>query len=299
MIELFKKLVVVTLSAVTIVTGINVYGSVKDTSVIIELYSSSENTNNIEDFPSVLNERELELYNNVRDNMVNTGNKSIMSEQLKNFEMIRNMLDEEVYLLVETNGQLEDEVQDELFNLEYEVLSSTNITIESNKSTISALLSKRDALIPYELDVDLIDLSELEDDIANLEGKVNTINAIGSSDSLKTLVSPVSAGYSITSTYGSRVHPISGKISFHNALDLRSPSNTELVAILDGVITFSGYNGAYGNHIVIDHGQGVETTYSHLNTSMVKPGDLVSQGDIIGLSGNTGTLQDHTCISGC
>ena len=74
----------------------------------------------------------------------------------------------------------------------------------------------------------------------------------------------------------------------HTGLDIAVDSGTEVKAMADGVVVLSEYSGSYGNLIKIDHGDGVETWYAHLSSRDVKLGDVVCQGDVIGLSGNTG-----------
>jgi len=74
----------------------------------------------------------------------------------------------------------------------------------------------------------------------------------------------------------------------HTGLDIAVNTGTEVKAMADGVVILSERESAYGNLIKIDHGDGVETWYAHLSKRKVALGDVVKQGDVIGLSGNTG-----------
>ncbi|MBQ9992370.1 MAG: peptidoglycan DD-metalloendopeptidase family protein [Firmicutes bacterium] len=74
----------------------------------------------------------------------------------------------------------------------------------------------------------------------------------------------------------------------HTGLDIAVNTGTEVKAMADGVVVLSERESAYGNLIKIDHGDGVETWYAHLSKRKVALGDVVKQGDVIGLSGNTG-----------
>ncbi len=78
----------------------------------------------------------------------------------------------------------------------------------------------------------------------------------------------------------------------HNAIDFGAPIGTNIYAALDGVVTLvrsdSGWNGGYGNYVVIKHKNGVQTLYAHLDTVSVKKGDNISKSEIIAKSGNTG-----------
>lgn len=95
-------------------------------------------------------------------------------------------------------------------------------------------------------------------------------------------------GYPITSPFGSRIHPIFGDRQLHTGIDIGTPSGTPVRAAAGGFVTFAGWNGGYGNLIIISHARGYETFYAHLDELHVAAGDRVSQGKIIGLSGSTG-----------
>lgn len=64
----------------------------------------------------------------------------------------------------------------------------------------------------------------------------------------------------------------------------------EIFAAADGIVMYASYKGRYGNRVVIDHGNGVETLYAHCAQLMVKPGDKVKQGDVIATVGETGNV---------
>lgn len=90
--------------------------------------------------------------------------------------------------------------------------------------------------------------------------------------------------------FGYRIHPILKKRIFHSGLDLSCVINTDIVAPADGKVEWVrlGYNGGYGNEIMINHGFGYKTRYAHLNKVLVERGDVVYRGDKIGLVGSTG-----------
>ncbi len=98
--------------------------------------------------------------------------------------------------------------------------------------------------------------------------------------------SPVS-GY-VSSNFGYRRDPFTGLTSFHRGIDIASPKGTEFYAAASGIVTYSGYNGNYGNMIVISHGYDYETVYAHNTKNLVKVGDQVTKGDLIGYIGSTG-----------
>jgi len=92
------------------------------------------------------------------------------------------------------------------------------------------------------------------------------------------------------SPFGYRVSPITGAVGeFHRGQDYAAQCGTAVHAAASGTVTFSGwhpYGG--GNRIVVDHGNGLETTYNHLSSSSVHVGQKVSRGDVIAMSGTTG-----------
>ena len=92
----------------------------------------------------------------------------------------------------------------------------------------------------------------------------------------------------LSSPFGWRNDPISGVRRHHAALDLSAPLGTPVKAAMDGKILAIGYNGTYGNYIILSHSGGFQSMYAHLNTIIVKKGDQVSQGIQIGTVGNTG-----------
>lgn len=89
-------------------------------------------------------------------------------------------------------------------------------------------------------------------------------------------------------------HSNAGRIRGHAAIDIAAPENADVIAVKDGVVLKTGYgdweNGfsGYGNFILVDHGNGLTTQYSHLFVSYVQEGDVVTAGQIIGGVGNTG-----------
>jgi murein DD-endopeptidase MepM/ murein hydrolase activator NlpD len=92
----------------------------------------------------------------------------------------------------------------------------------------------------------------------------------------------------ITSAYGRREHPKTGKKDFHSGIDLAAKPGTPVKATADGIVTFAGWGGANGNLVVLEHGFGYSTFYAHNKKVIVKVGDEVRRGDIISNIGSTG-----------
>jgi murein DD-endopeptidase MepM/ murein hydrolase activator NlpD len=92
----------------------------------------------------------------------------------------------------------------------------------------------------------------------------------------------------VTSGFGPRISPFTGHPAMHRGVDISVPANTPFVAPANGVVTLARWDGGLGNAIKIDHGYGYQTVYGHLNKILVRHGQRVKRGDVIGLVGNTG-----------
>ena len=105
------------------------------------------------------------------------------------------------------------------------------------------------------------------------------------------MISPVSVNFRLGDGYKFReVHPVYGTPRMHYGQDFSVPYGTEVYATGDGKVIESGWNtGGFGNYIVIDHGYGLRTTYGHLSQIKVTRGENLKRGDLIALSGSTGT----------
>lgn len=92
----------------------------------------------------------------------------------------------------------------------------------------------------------------------------------------------------ITSKFGYRTSPFTGKKEFHSGLDISNKSGTKIIATANGRISYAARKMYFGNMVVIDHGHGRVTRFGHLKKLLVKQGKQVKRGDVIGLLGNTG-----------
>ncbi len=101
----------------------------------------------------------------------------------------------------------------------------------------------------------------------------------------------------VTSPYGFRVHPVTGKWQFHNGIDLRAHSDP-VFCLMDGIVIRTAYDRSLGIYIRIAHNGGLQSLYGHLSVPMVIPGDTVSTGEVIAISGNSGrTTGEHLHFS--
>ncbi len=103
----------------------------------------------------------------------------------------------------------------------------------------------------------------------------------------KPFIFPLAGTITVTDPYGYSRQTGTVLIA-HKGVDLHAASGTPVMAMNRGVVRMVGYSPTYGNTIAIDHGQGIMSFYLHLSTFKVKEGQVVAQGQVIGLSGQTG-----------
>lgn len=92
----------------------------------------------------------------------------------------------------------------------------------------------------------------------------------------------------LTSGFGYRVSPFTGQAVLHAGLDIANRIGTPIIAPARGTVTFAGWQGAYGNCVIINHGNSLTTRYAHMEKILVKEGQSVNRGDLLGNIGNTG-----------
>jgi len=114
---------------------------------------------------------------------------------------------------------------------------------------------------------------------SQLEGKRNLLAATPSIRPLK--------GW-LSSRFGYRESPFTGRREFHRGLDIATHAGSPIIAPANGLVTFAGGKGLMGNMVVIEHGFGMVTRYGHAKKLLKKKGDRVKRGEVIALVGNTG-----------
>lgn len=162
--------------------------------------------------------------------------------------------------------------------------SDESFSFEDDLITNDTIMSAEE--IGRELDMLKQQISMQNDGFRTMELLLNTRNADRSRIPSALPVSMTAAR--ISSAYGWRHHPIRKKYHLHSGTDFAAPTGTPIYASSAGIVVEAGYNGAYGNSIDIDHGNGVVTRYAHASKLLVKKGDLVSKKQIIGRVGSTG-----------
>lgn len=102
------------------------------------------------------------------------------------------------------------------------------------------------------------------------------------------LIWPIKGYRPLTSSYGYRKDPITGRTAFHNGLDIAAPHGTNIYAVKSGTVIRASRYDTYGECVMIDHGGGMITLYAHCSGYNVKVGQKVNQGEVIAFVGSTG-----------
>ena len=181
-------------------------------------------------------------------------------------------------------------------DIAYQKMKQKNLSLQKSMATTNSSLKDK----KRELDELSNSLEEIEHLIGlkpiNKESLAERVSATKMSSQHRAVLmelipngSPVEY-HGITSKYGWRVHPILHKREFHPGIDLKAKINTKVYATADGIVEWSGYHksSGYGNLIILEHSYGFKTYYGHLNKTMVKSGQFVKRGTLIGYTGNTG-----------
>lgn len=140
-------------------------------------------------------------------------------------------------------------------------------------------LSQRMNLLEKRIYSQLQSFDQLQETLENQQDRLTHIPS----------VLPINiADYTMSSGYGLRIDPIYGSSKFHEGLDFAASKGTDVYATGNGIVTVAGREKAYGNCIDIDHGYNYLTRYAHLSEVLVKPGEEVKRGQLIGKVGSTG-----------
>ena len=161
------------------------------------------------------------------------------------------------------------------------VIASLQGDISSNSSLLSELSAQEKQLNA--------DIQKKVDEL-NKQQEANKGNTgSGSTVGTGSLVWPSYCTY-ITSRQGPRIHPVTGEYKNHGGTDIGASYGSAIYAADSGTVVRSsdGWNGGWGNYVMIDHGNGMQTLYAHMSSRAVSVGQSVSRGQTIGYVGSTG-----------
>lgn len=203
--------------------------------------------------------------------------KADQEEQKKEYEQYNKELEDQEAELEDIIEELNEKVT--LTQAEIAEISANERAVDNDIKKLSAKIAAEEAAAK----------AKAAAAAAAAAAKDNANKNSGSSGSSSGSMSWPLPGYrNVTSDYKMRTNPVTGVYSHHTGIDISAPKNTKIKAAASGTVVSAGWNDAYGNRIIISHGDGVQTLYAHMTSFAVSEGDSVSAGDTIGYVGSTG-----------
>ena len=173
-----------------------------------------------------------------------------------------------------------------LASLNNELIQMENVFKEINVKVNNPDLFSVNSIINNDQEVD----PESDDFFRNLSNRLNLLAVY--KEALQNIpLKPPMQHYYVSSSYGPRKHPLTGKYRMHHGIDLAGTWQENVTVSADGTVVFAGYHGSFGKVIRIKHNYEIMTTYGHLAKINVKRGDLVIEGQVIGKMGRTGKVK--------
>ena len=213
--------------------------------------------------------------------------KDALPEEKMNLEAKRLELDEAEQLLEEKRAE-SDELLAQL-NADRQALLEEAEKYESMEADLSAQIAQ--------MEQELTDALRAEWEAAHPPQPDDDGDGDGDSDggsdsdipsSGESFLYPLPPGAVITSSYGYRIHPITGNYSLHNGVDLAIYQGAPIYATKSGYVSTATYNYVYGYYVTINHMDGYSSLYGHMTNYTVSEGEYVTRGQIIGYVGSTG-----------
>jgi murein DD-endopeptidase MepM/ murein hydrolase activator NlpD len=134
-------------------------------------------------------------------------------------------------------------------------------------------------------------MQNLDHQLSNREAQLSVLESMIMNQNLNDRVypqgRPVKSGW-MSSYFGKRTDPFTGKSATHRGVDFAGKSGSEVVAVADGVVTWSSSRYGYGQLVEINHGNGYSTRYAHNSENLVSVGDEIRKGQTVALMGDTG-----------
>jgi len=134
-------------------------------------------------------------------------------------------------------------------------------------------------------------IDELERKMLDREQQLRLLDQVSSRQKLEDELylegRPITWGW-LSSRYGFRSDPFTGKRTWHAGVDLAGKDGSDIISVAGGVVTYAGERHGYGNLVEVDHGDGLVTRYAHCKTIKANVGDVVQKGQVLALMGSTG-----------
>ena len=181
----------------------------------------------------------------------------------------------------------------EAFETKKLVLSASRETREKHAISLANMSTIKNSRLKQLSEEELVlhqMIEEYQNQIAEIETEIRLLALanVGEEYVGGVMAWPVPGYTRITSQFGMRTHPITGVYKLHTGVDIGAPRGVQFIAANDGIVTYAGYNTAYGNMVIVDHGGGITTLYAHGDRILVNVGDSIYQGNPVLEVGTTG-----------
>ena len=222
-------------------------------------------------------------------------NSKSITDFLSNFFMIEEVAKADTELLntVEAEQKYNRKLKEAL-ETKKAILTASKETREKNAISLANMNiiknNKLASLTAEEAELHRM-IEEYQTQIADIEKEIRLLALASVSEEYVggVMAWPVPGYTRITSAFGMRTHPITGIYKLHTGTDIGAPMGANFIAANDGIVTYAGYNGAYGNMVIVDHGGGITTLYAHGSEIMVQVGQTVKREETVVLKvGSTG-----------
>lgn len=221
-------------------------------------------------------------------------NSQSISEFLSNYFLIEEIAKADTELLetVEAEQKYNKKLKEALETKKL-VLTASRETREKNAIALENMGKIKNSRLKQLSEEELLlqqSIEEYQNQIAEIETEIKLLALanVGEEYVGGSMAWPVPGYTRITSRFGMRTHPITGVYKLHTGVDIGAPMGANFIAANDGIVTYAGWNAAYGMMVIIDHGGGITTLYAHGSNILVNVGDTVYQGNPVLQVGSTG-----------
>nr|WP_136250318.1 M23 family metallopeptidase [Ningiella ruwaisensis] len=218
--------------------------------------------------------------NQIRLNVVKTG----LEQQIARVSQLENATHEQVAELVQQIAGMRAKI-DYLDTVSHSIAEKNGLTTD-DFTLPEEIKSPLDA--PESLSAAMHDMQQaLEFKVQQIEALETILIGLNIEQESKLAGRPVAKGW-LSSYYGMRKDPFSGRPAMHKGVDFAGKTGSGVIATGAGIVTWAGERSGYGNLVEIDHGNGLKTRYGHNDVIQVSMGDVVTKGQVIALMGSTG-----------
>ena len=218
-----------------------------------------------------------------------------ISDFLNNVYIVQEVIEQDKQMLEQLEAdkkEIEEKKETLDKNIEEEKVIKDELvkdkeSLEEDKAELKKL---KEELVKEEenLEKKLQEIAAENAKISSESNSSNSSNSVNSSAVISNGSWPV-PGYSrVSSPFGYRIHPVLGVKSMHTGIDIPAPTGTPAVAVDSGTVISAGYQGSYGNTVMIRHDNGLVSLYAHNSALVVSVGDRVEKGQVVSKIGSTG-----------